>query len=295
MHRVYIGESHRSLPFRLERHIDDYRPLLRKRRGGGAVGRRPGGLGGGEVGGGGGGLKGSSSWMWDHVADAHRGQGREEPHQDFIFYLTSSFIKPLERQVDEMRRLDRVGKEGRATIMVKGKVKEIKTSMESLNRKEERYNLGGGRVRASFGQPKGNQRPPAPAPPAPPAPPPPPLTAPPAPPPPAPTAPPPSPPPTLQPSPPPPRGRKRGNSKEPAGSPKRKKQQVCLDLPPTTTSTTYCPFCPDQQCTTCATTTIRSQHHLPPALRRITTTLVAPSPRRLRSRRQAKRRNDPGD
>ena len=112
--------------------------------------------------------------MWDHVADAHGGQGREEPHQDFTFYLTGSFIKPLERQVDEMRRLDRVEREGRTTIMVKGKVKEIKTSMESLNRKEERYNLGGGRVRASFGQPKGNQRPPAPAPPAPPAPPPPP-------------------------------------------------------------------------------------------------------------------------
>ena len=51
VHRMYIGESHRSLPFRLERHIDDYRPLLRKRRGGGAVGRRPRGLGGGEVGG----------------------------------------------------------------------------------------------------------------------------------------------------------------------------------------------------------------------------------------------------
>ena len=35
VHRVYTGESHRSLRFRLERHIDDYRPLLRKRRGGG--------------------------------------------------------------------------------------------------------------------------------------------------------------------------------------------------------------------------------------------------------------------
>ena len=44
-HRVYLGESHRSLPVRLKRHQDDYRPLLKKnvRRGGGA--RRGGGGG----------------------------------------------------------------------------------------------------------------------------------------------------------------------------------------------------------------------------------------------------------
>ena len=110
--------------------------------------------------------------MWDHVAEAHGGLGNEEPHKDFSFFLSNTFTKPLERQVDEMRRLDLVEREGRATIMVKGKAKEIKTCQESLNRKEERFNLGRGRVRANFGQPRGNPRPPAPPPPPPPPPPP---------------------------------------------------------------------------------------------------------------------------
>ena len=91
VHRVYTGESHSSLPFRLERHIDDYRPILRKRRKGGGMGMGGGGGGGGRGGGGGG--KGSSSWMWDHVAEAHGGLGSEEPHHDFTFYLTNTFTK----------------------------------------------------------------------------------------------------------------------------------------------------------------------------------------------------------
>ena len=41
-HRVYCGETHRSLPFRLERNHSDYRTLLRK-RGRGEEGRGGGG------------------------------------------------------------------------------------------------------------------------------------------------------------------------------------------------------------------------------------------------------------
>ena len=148
VHSVYVGESHRSLPFRLARHFQEYRAMLRKgRRGGGGRGGRGGGGRGGQGGGG----RASSSWMWDHVLEAHEGQGSEVVHEDFNFFLTDSFQKPLERQVDEMRRLDCVERKGKATITVMGRRKEIDVKKESMNRKEERFNLGGRRVRADFG------------------------------------------------------------------------------------------------------------------------------------------------
>jgi hypothetical protein len=56
--------------------------------------------------------------MWDHVLEVHLGQGNEEIHKDFNFFLAASFQKPLERQVDEMRRLDLVAKKGKATITI---------------------------------------------------------------------------------------------------------------------------------------------------------------------------------
>ena len=96
-------------------------------------------------------VKYSVSWMWDHVLEAHEGQGSEVIHEDFDFFLTDPFQKPLERQVDEMRRLDCVERKGKATITVMGKRKEIDVKKESMNRKEERFNLGGRRVRADFG------------------------------------------------------------------------------------------------------------------------------------------------
>ena len=52
VHSVFVGESHRSLPFRLARHYEEYQAMLRKRkrggvgRGGGRGGR--GGQGGRE-------------------------------------------------------------------------------------------------------------------------------------------------------------------------------------------------------------------------------------------------------
>ena len=109
------------------------------RRGGGA------GRGGGE---------GVSSRIWDHVKNKHMGEGSEEPFKDFDFYLTGTFDKPLYRQVDEMRRIDRAEGVGRASIVVGRKTKELRVEKVTLNRKEERYNLGSGRrVRASFGPP----------------------------------------------------------------------------------------------------------------------------------------------
>ena len=53
-----------------------------------------------------------------------------------------------------MRRIDRAEGVGRASIVVGRKTKELRVEKVTLNRKEERYNLGSGRrVRASFGPP----------------------------------------------------------------------------------------------------------------------------------------------
>ena len=93
-----------------------------------------------------------------------------------------------------MRRLNCVERKGKATITVGGKRKEIRVKKESLNRKEERFNLGGRRVRADFGTKPAHTPPPHPVPPPPPPSPPPH---------PVPPPPPPSPPPTT-PAPPPP-------------------------------------------------------------------------------------------
>ena len=89
--------------------------------------------------------------MWDHMVESHTGKEREEPHENFEFFLTGSFTKPLERQIDEARRIERAESEGKATIMVRGRRKEIRVRKELLNRKDERYNLGRGSVRANFG------------------------------------------------------------------------------------------------------------------------------------------------
>ena len=47
--------------------------------------------------------EGESGQVQDGVLS---GQGSEEVNKDFNFFLTATFIKPLERHVDEMRRLD---------------------------------------------------------------------------------------------------------------------------------------------------------------------------------------------
>ena len=93
--------------------------------------------------------------MFDHIKEMHGGRGSEDPFHDFEFHLTGNFTKPLERQVDEMRRIDKAERGGRASIrVVGGKSKELKVSKTTLNRREERFNLGTGRrVRATFGPP----------------------------------------------------------------------------------------------------------------------------------------------
>ena len=93
--------------------------------------------------------------MHDHIKEVHGGRGNEEPFHDFEFHLTGNFTKPLERQVDEMRRIDKTERGGGATIRVVGsRSKDLKVSDTTLNRREERFNLGTGRrIRAAFGPP----------------------------------------------------------------------------------------------------------------------------------------------
>ena len=62
--------------------------------------------------------------MWDHISESHRGEGNEEPHVDFEFFLTGSFCKPLERQIDEARRMEKAENEGKAVIIENGRRKQ---------------------------------------------------------------------------------------------------------------------------------------------------------------------------
>ena len=55
----------------------------------------------------------NSSWIWNHISEEYEGKGNEEPHLDFDFYPTGTFRKPLERQVDEARRISRAEEVGK--------------------------------------------------------------------------------------------------------------------------------------------------------------------------------------
>ena len=82
IHSVYQGEFQGSLPFHLQHHYKDYRAQPRKRRkAGGGGGRRGGGRKGGE-----------GRIQLDHISESHRGEGNEEPHVFFEFFLTSNEI-----------------------------------------------------------------------------------------------------------------------------------------------------------------------------------------------------------
>ena len=155
-----------------------------------------------------------------------------------------------------MRRLDLVEGKGKATITVGGRKKDIKVQKESLNRKEERFNLGAGRIRADFGKPKKLPTPP---------PPPPHTTPPPPPPPPPPPAPPPPPPPPL-----------------PVLLPQ-------LQPAPTTPAPSSTPAAAARPIDRPAAAAALPTRGLPLPLRRIAAqTCVSTSPRRLRSRKERK-------
>ena len=45
--------------------------------------------------------------MWDHMATSHVGKDSEEANENFEFFLTGTFRKSLERQIDEARRIEK--------------------------------------------------------------------------------------------------------------------------------------------------------------------------------------------
>ena len=126
-HSVYLGESSRSLPSRAFSHFRDYSQEMKKKRGGGGSQKGRGDEGGeGEERGrrrgsededdDGGMPAGVSSWMADHSLECHGGIISADPLEDYEFAATGSFSKPLQRQVDEMLRIDRAECTGKVKI-----------------------------------------------------------------------------------------------------------------------------------------------------------------------------------
>ena len=123
---VYLGESSNTLPTRSEAHYKDYRQDMRREPGG--EGRRRGGEGEEEDS-----RRGVSSWMADHTRDTHNSIISDDPITDYEFIIVSSFIKPLQRQIDEYLRMERVERSGRMKV---GK-EEWRVKVPLLNRKHE--------------------------------------------------------------------------------------------------------------------------------------------------------------
>ena len=110
---VYLGESSNSLPTRAEAHYTVYRQDMRRQPGGGG-GRRRGGEGEEEDSG-----RGVSSWMADHARDTHGSVISDNPINDYEFTTVSTFDKPLQRQIDEYLRMERVERSGRVEEGIK--------------------------------------------------------------------------------------------------------------------------------------------------------------------------------
>ena len=135
-HQVYLGESSRSLPTRIESHVRDYVQDMKKKERKSTVegdDRRR--------------RRGSddddedeeestatvSSWMADHTRDCHNGVISSDPLDDYEFVSTGSLNKPLHRQVDENLRITRA--ENTAKLKIGRTV--WKVGLPLLNRKHE--------------------------------------------------------------------------------------------------------------------------------------------------------------
>ena len=123
---VYLGESSNTLPTRSEAHFTDYRQDMR-RQPGGEERRR--GRGGEEEES----RRGVSSWMADHTRDTHNSVVSDDPLKDYEFITVSTHSKPLQRQVDEYLRMERVERSKRMKV---GK-EEWRVKLPLLNRKHE--------------------------------------------------------------------------------------------------------------------------------------------------------------
>ena len=106
--KVYLGESSRSVYTRAHGHYTDLRSKLKSGRG--------------------------TSWMADHIQEAHGGRWSEEsPWEDWQFSVAEVYKKPLNRQIAEFSAIRKAKTMG----IAKFGGKEIKVSQEVFNSKEE--------------------------------------------------------------------------------------------------------------------------------------------------------------
>ena len=135
-HQVYLGETSRSLPTRLESHIRDYGQDIKKNTNkkstevASDVRRRRGSEEEEEEGNT---PSSVSSWMADHARDSHNGVISADPMTDYEFGCTGTFSKPLHRQVDENLRISRAERDEKLKI---GRT-VWKIGLPLLNRKHE--------------------------------------------------------------------------------------------------------------------------------------------------------------
>ena len=106
--KVYIGESSRSVYTREQGHYTDLKSKMKSGKG--------------------------TSWMADHIQEAHRGQWtKEAPWEDWDFSISGSYRKPLSRQLAEFLNIRKA--KTRGTTQFQGK--EVTIKKEVFNTKEE--------------------------------------------------------------------------------------------------------------------------------------------------------------
>jgi hypothetical protein len=126
--KAYIGETSNSLPTRIEDHLEAYSQAMRPGRRQGGNPRRQVGESEEEE---------TSSWMADHMMEAHGGQKSEDPFEDFEFHQLRVFLKALERQVAESVFMEIAETRG---VVRMGPVLQ-KVARELCNRKGEKFHF----------------------------------------------------------------------------------------------------------------------------------------------------------
>ena len=79
----------------------------------------------------------TSSWMADHIIEAHGGQLSEDPLEDFEFHQLRVFLKVLERQVAESVYMEVAETRG---VVKMGPVLQ-RVARELCNRKNEKFHF----------------------------------------------------------------------------------------------------------------------------------------------------------
>ena len=129
--KAYIGETSNTLPTRTETHLEVYSQAMRPGRRQGGNPRRQGEEREEEEG------EETSSWMADHMMEAHGGQKSEDPFEDFEFHQLRRFLKALERQVAESVYMELAETRG---VVRMGPVLQ-RVARELCNRKGEMFHF----------------------------------------------------------------------------------------------------------------------------------------------------------